>query len=257
MIVGCHECQSASIGIIFKTVLWTSLNFERIFSDHRHIPTFEPQAIPSPIKYNQCTLHPNSKLRVRKGPWFPSHPYGSLLITQCQRTCVPHLLLDARTFTVFFVGGGGWRKSQVKQKWKETGLKFFPQHWNASQVLHSIRWQKNPRTPRAAQALLPALAEGGRRRRAEAVAAVAGVGPNPAVTAVTGRAAAAAGIGTAAVDVEALHDLGVRRGVDHRAAEFSRHLRWRHGRRHLHDDDAAGAELQSHLLTQEQHLPNP
>ena len=166
-------------------------------------------------------------------------------------------------FTFFFVGGGGWRKSRVKQKWKETGLKFFPQHWNASQVLHSIRWRKkrkNPRTPRAAQALLPALAEGGRRRRrAEAVAAVAGVGPNPAVTAVTGRAAAAAaaGIGTAAVDVEALHDLGVRRGVDHRAAEFSRHLRWRHGRRHPHDDDAAGAELQSHLLTQEQHLPNP
>ena len=140
-------------------------------------------------------------------------------------------------------------------------MKFFPQHSNASQVLHSIRWRKkrkNPRTPRAAQALLPALAEGGRRRRrAEAVAEVAGVGPNPAVTAVTGRAAAAAGIGTAAVDVEALHDLGVHRGVDHRAAEFSRHLRWRHGRRHPHDDDAAGAELQSHLLTQEQHLPNP
>lgn len=84
-----------------------------------------------------------------------------------------------------------------------------------------------------------------------------GVGPNPAVTAVTGRAAAAAGIGTAAVDVEALHDLGVRRGVDHRAAEFSRHLHCRHGRRHPHDDDAVGAELQSHLSTQEQHLPNP
>jgi len=26
----------------------------------------------------------------------------------------------------FFVGGGGWRKSKEKQKWKETGLKFFP-----------------------------------------------------------------------------------------------------------------------------------
>ena len=110
-----NQHQSA---LSLKRSFEPSLNFERIFSDHRHIPTFEPQAIPSPIKYNQCTLHPNSKLRVRKGPWFPSHPYGSSLITQCQRTCVPHLLLDARTFILRFflwvVGAEG--KSRVKQK---------------------------------------------------------------------------------------------------------------------------------------------